>query len=198
MKRVGTAVIKTWVPLNAPDTVSQDLAPLVFKEINKPRSDSSRDGGLVIIYPNHLHIKMTSLSFVPTSCAVLVMKLVIGAKLFTLANIYRLPRMGIIQFILFIDALSDVDDVLSVHRRDRWPFNYLGWLQLSRDVADFHRCFTWYMVVMLQSRRYERQTDSDAFGLSQLDLTVESENAKYLSNSSVVSVSFSDHSLVKA
>ena len=64
---------------------------------------------IATIYCNDLNIETMSLSFVSTTFEVLLAKLVIGAELFALANIYRPPSTGIIQF---NDEVSDLSDEL--------------------------------------------------------------------------------------
>ena len=95
------------VPLDAPDAISQDLAPAGFKVINKHRSDGDHGSGLTIIHRDHLIIQKLRRYH---TFEVFVVKLVIGAELLSLVNTHRPPSASIIQF---IDELSDLDDPLS-------------------------------------------------------------------------------------
>ena len=50
------AVSETWIPLEAPDAISGDMAPPGFHVINAPCSDGRQGGGLAIIHRDNLKV----------------------------------------------------------------------------------------------------------------------------------------------
>ena len=70
------------------DTVSYDFFSPGYSVVNAPRSDSRRGGSLAIFYHVHLKAARVSLKIAPSAFALLVLRIVIEAERFFLANIY--------------------------------------------------------------------------------------------------------------
>ena len=93
------ALCETWMPLDAPDAISLDIASYGYTVINAPRECGRRGGGLAIIHQEDIKVTRVHIKSKPTTFEALVVKIVVGVERFSLANIYRPPGGEIIAFL---------------------------------------------------------------------------------------------------
>ena len=161
--------------------------------INAPRLDGHHGGGLAIIYCEHVKVALVLLKITPSAFVVLLVRIIIGAERFFLANIYQPPGGDVVTF---LDEFSDLDETLTILGG---YLIYLGDFNTPRKApneldewfATWLSCYNFLAVNEGPIHLHSNESED------RLDLIIEPEKTRHLSSVKKIPVGYSDHRLVK-